>query len=348
MNPYLSQKLSILSLVSIFGVLVIHSFYTEATSSATASFIQELIGGQLVRFCIPLFFMISGYLFFRNLVGGDLKQVYAKLIKRTRTLLLPYILWNSLYFIAIISLQIFPLTKTYINTDFLKIIQERSVGEIFFYLFWEPAAFHLWFLKYLIIFMLSSPILFFLYRGRYSAFACVSVAYLISGVFCLLDAYAQNFFFFILGTFIAAQRIDITARLPFSIILASIVGYTVWCLVNVLYPGMDILQSSIPRLLLGCIAIWGCYDFIINHIAKAAHHHLLRLSSFTFFVYLFHEPWINVYKKIAIKVSGINTFSLIGAYITIPFIMYASCILVAIILKKLTPKTYTLLTGGRA
>ena len=66
MNPEFSKKLKILSFISIIGVLVAHSYFVENNAWEINAFIQDWIGCQIVRFCIPLFFFISGYLFFRE------------------------------------------------------------------------------------------------------------------------------------------------------------------------------------------------------------------------------------------------------------------------------------------
>ena len=56
MNPEFSKKLKILSFISIIGVLVAHSYFVENNAWEINAFIQDWIGCQIVRFCIPLFF----------------------------------------------------------------------------------------------------------------------------------------------------------------------------------------------------------------------------------------------------------------------------------------------------
>lgn len=55
----------------------------------------------MVETCVPFFFMISGYLFFRTYQSNKWRD---KLESRAKTLLVPYVVWNVLYAIIMITL----------------------------------------------------------------------------------------------------------------------------------------------------------------------------------------------------------------------------------------------------
>lgn len=55
-------------------------------------FFQE----ALSRSAVPVFFVISGYLFCYNMDRWDWTTYYGKLKKRVYTLLIPYLIWNSI------------------------------------------------------------------------------------------------------------------------------------------------------------------------------------------------------------------------------------------------------------
>ena len=119
MNAYLSNKLKILSFLSILGLMVTHSHFLENESWTLNNYIQTLLGGNLLRFRIPLFFMISGYLFFYSLPEGNIKDIYPKIRKRYKSLFLPFIYWNIIFYLIMVTLKILPTINGYINTDFL-------------------------------------------------------------------------------------------------------------------------------------------------------------------------------------------------------------------------------------
>ena len=73
MNDYLSQKLRVIALVLILMIVYVHSydlnFRTTGELKGIVSFIQYFISQGLFRIPTPIFFTISGYLFFLNMKG---------------------------------------------------------------------------------------------------------------------------------------------------------------------------------------------------------------------------------------------------------------------------------------
>ena len=71
-------------------VILIHSLNNETVFQM---FFSEKGIGQ---FAVPLFFVISGFLFFRTV--KNISDVKIKLRKKVYTLLIPYLLWNLIYY----------------------------------------------------------------------------------------------------------------------------------------------------------------------------------------------------------------------------------------------------------
>ena len=86
-----SNKISYLHFIMSVLVILIHSINNE--TKFERFFSMEYGIGQ---FAVPLFFMISGFLFFRNV--SSMTDVKNKLKKRFHTLLIPYMLWNFIYY----------------------------------------------------------------------------------------------------------------------------------------------------------------------------------------------------------------------------------------------------------
>ena len=102
MNTYLSDKLKVVSFISMMLVIFLHA-YNLIVRLKTGPvvidrgynfFIQEFISQGLARIAVPLFFTISGYLFFLNL-NGTLNEFKEKYRTRTKTLLIPYLFWSA-------------------------------------------------------------------------------------------------------------------------------------------------------------------------------------------------------------------------------------------------------------
>ncbi len=163
MTQYLSDKLRVLSLISIIFVLYIHSGFhpNEIEGMVMNDRVQSFISGIMGQCAVPLFYIISGYLFFLKVPNG-IQSVYSKIRKRVKTLLIPYII-GCLFcvgFGAFVALM--PGTSRFMNSSVLPILQ-KPINELICVIFYDagngsPYAFQLWFLRDLIIIVATSPI----------------------------------------------------------------------------------------------------------------------------------------------------------------------------------------------
>lgn len=83
----------------IVGIVLIHSGVDIDGISSYPLYeyvVTRGIIGTFTRVCVPLFFLISGYLFFCNIKQFDRQAYVAKLKKRGRSLLEPYLFYNTL------------------------------------------------------------------------------------------------------------------------------------------------------------------------------------------------------------------------------------------------------------
>lgn len=87
------------------GVVFIHSMgrasdWTHASELSALSFLKWLLSSFLPGAAVPLFFIIAGFLFFKNFPEqwswGKYKD---KLQSRIKTLLIPYLVWNIIQFL---------------------------------------------------------------------------------------------------------------------------------------------------------------------------------------------------------------------------------------------------------
>ena len=121
-------------------------------------FLGEIVG----RIGVPLFFFISGFMFFAN-ISNDCKInsfffIYkGKMRRRLRTLVIPYLLWN------LIAIP-FVFLKDEVEFNFYNIISAfwnyTNDGTWFF-----PVNGVMWFIRDLFIVSLFSPIIYFLSKS---------------------------------------------------------------------------------------------------------------------------------------------------------------------------------------
>lgn len=145
---------------------------------AVLAFVDAFLRGQSV----PIYFFISGYVFFREGTFG--KALYGhKLRNRVKTLFIPYLIWNSLAIILLLLkfLPVFSDLRAYGGGAFTPSVQG------FLSCFWEyhdelnpapagtamaamaaessvPINAPLWFLRDLMILVVASPVLYWLLR----------------------------------------------------------------------------------------------------------------------------------------------------------------------------------------
>lgn len=345
-DAYNSRKLSVLSFLMIVAVLYIHSFYNEAMGYPAASFVQSFVGnGGLTIVAVPLFYVMSGFLFFQGVT--KIQECLPKIRKRLRTLFIPYLLWNMIFVLWYVALQNLPGIGGFINSDIVGDIFGGSFSNALFELFVAPASFPLWFLRDLIIIVLFSPLLYL--AIRYGKWITIIVLFLIMP-FVLKQTELFNQFglaYFALGGCIALhsslEKMNQVLNNPVFVISVIVYighAFMLACGVrpNFVYLGEISVVAAI-------ISVWKGYDLIVsrcNHFTS-----LNSILGYSFFIYLFHEPVFNIIKKIGLKVLGVHEWSLIVLYLINPIIMCALAVAVAKVIQKYLPKVYGVLVGGR-
>lgn len=349
MTQYQSEKLKVLSFVAIILVLYIHSGFhdtpNEIQGMAINHYLQESISGMLGRCAVPLFYAISGYLFFLNTENGII-AIFRKMKKRVKTLLVPFVI-AALFFPAFyLLMEIFPFTNHFINgsTAFSQNLQQ-PIGEILCSLFWHtpggstPWAFHLWFLRDLIVIVAISPLLYFVKKIIGSGLLVLILFIASFFQIEILPVYALLWFMAGDAFLMKLDKAN-TYWIP--------VVFIVLCIAEFVIPGLPWNQIQIPIIALGILSIWNLYDKIVPASFELKKHKWLYLScSFTFFIYLFHEPTLNIIRKLLILPLGRSSWGFAINYLVSPWVFAGIFIFVGYYLKKYLPRIYAICVGGR-
>jgi surface polysaccharide O-acyltransferase-like enzyme len=89
-----SRTINMLRFPLIVGVLLIHTRVLPVGTSGGFYYLETLLSRIIGHVSVPLFFFISGYLFFYKTEFSG-KAYLDKIQRRTRTLLFPYVFWIS-------------------------------------------------------------------------------------------------------------------------------------------------------------------------------------------------------------------------------------------------------------
>jgi surface polysaccharide O-acyltransferase-like enzyme len=353
MTSYLSEKIKVLSAVSIILVLYIHAGFTlQDTEGMTfIVYAQGMLSKMIGRCAVPLFYMISGYLFFYKVPAG-IHSIFEKIKKRIKTLLIPYIIGNVFFIVFYAVIESIPGTRQFMN-DSVFLLFKKDWVTILISVFYDmgngmPQAFQLWFLRDLIILVALSPIWYLLFK--YLKWFWIPVVFLLnyfSIEYIPLQSLLWSLFWFSLGG--ALVNVDISKKCKKQTIILLSLLFLIFCLVQLFYPALPVWEHiTIPIILLGIIAIWFMYDTIVPpSFSLQTHAWLAKVCAFTFFIYLFHEASLNIVKKIILHILGGNELGYIVCYFTSPWIFITVAVFIGIGMKKYIPKLYSIAVGGR-
>lgn len=352
MTNYLSEKIKVFSLFAIILVLYIHSgFHPDEILGMEINIqVQDFISRMLGRCAVPLFYAISGYLFFYS--AKNMSSVFDKMKKRVNTLLIPYIIASVFFLSFYLFIDAVPALERFINAKFLDKLLNNTWYVIFYKVFFKadsgfPVAFHLWFLRDLILVVLFAPVWYYLYKY-------LKWFWLIP-VIALNIVYGSSFFicalfWFGLGGAISKHMVffrGLKISRVFTFTLLAI--YLLLSILQMVSAHLVIWEYAlVPITMLGVASLWLLYDIIVpDNFEINNHPWMANAASFSFFIYLFHEPTINIIRKLIALVLGKGSFGFLISYLVSPWIFVIIAVLVGILLKRMIPKVYNVLVGGR-
>ena len=214
-DKQLSKSISLLrlplSLLIVFGHADISKFPIYSHGNI-ALFNQTVISYPICLFslvlfgsAVPLFFGISGYLFFNK---PDFNTIIYrdKLKKRIKTLLIPYITWNIIY--VLFNMMVLKSKGQTINIV-------SQIGSL-----WNmpnssfPADPALWFVRDLMVCMVLTPIVYYIVKKKhvFTIFFMVFFSFWLTNAFSdklIAGISISSLLFFSIGAFLAVNKTDI-------------------------------------------------------------------------------------------------------------------------------------------
>lgn len=352
MKSILSQKLKIASFLLMIMVVFLHSYNLDIKQNKPILFfekdlnwiIQNFISFGLTRIAVPLFFIISGYLFVYD-KKTDLPAFVVKLKKRISTLLIPYLFWTLIGLLFYFILQSIPQIEPFFTK---KLIRNYNWRELLSAIINEPIPYQLWFLKDLIVMVFISPLLVFLVKKLNFFFLLVIFLFWFLNQDSIILT-SEALLFFSIGIYLSVFKPDLiefkTGKASFFLFLwiVLLILKTFFALViGVGFLDVILLKVSI---LVGIIAFWFNLD---NYIKKIVNYKIFISGiEFSFFLYLFHEPLLTIIKKALFAVLSQNTYNSLIVYFIAPIITILLSIFVGRILKSKLKRIYLFSTGGR-
>ena len=345
-----SNNINLLKGVSILLVLFIHANIKDAIPNlddkSALGMWTQVVTRILVDNAVPMFFLVSGFLFF--LKPG---RIVDKWKKRVRTLLVPYILWCIVGFIIPFILQETLGLAHLFSGNSLKKIADFETSD-YIKMFWNirngaPILSTMWFLRDLIVIIMLTPAIHLLVKIIPQTFPVILICVYLLLPFSVAGMSSSTLFWFGIGCWFAIREknpftwIECFNGILLSVVWAAALAATI---ISFYY---DWHYETIHAIfgIIHFVAIYKCVSVIsISGIPKW----LTAVSTASFFIYAFHEPWMGYVLKISYKVlhpSGLILY--IAPFILVAFATAYSYAAYAL-LKRYAPRLLNLLTGARS
>lgn len=350
----LSQKLKAVSFLCAMLVVVIHcpilnkrewiSNPEYRASIPVVCSALHMVIDVFTRGAVPLFFAISGFLVavkFRP----DCSWYLRTLKKRVLTLFVPFVLWNVIYLFVNVVLG-----RTQLCFDGAGIVAASRL-----ILGWDfksgVACFQLWFIRNLLVFIVLSPLLVWLFRRPViGLLALIALAILAAfNVWSPLISYAGVLYFSI-GLFFGfnhnaweewLRRHCRTMRIGTGAMAVALICIGCW----VGYDGAryETYRTLMIPLSLGVMGVlWFGTDFLLHCLAC-----FRNFFSLSFFIYAVHVLVVS-FVSLVLGKCGLTGCSFIGLVGLLKIVLVVVLtIILGLAVRRYSRHSFLILTGGR-
>lgn len=338
-KEFISFLLSIL-------VFFIHSYFSqEITSDSFISVanheVSYFFSRSITQFAVPMFFMLSGISFFK---GYNNKKYFGKIKARIFTLIIPYLIWNTIWMLWEIFNSYSFMSKFSGGAPYPLTLTNILKG-IFFYGCNTP----FWFIFDLIIFSFIAPLVFLIIKNKYIGIISVAVLSIISLFGAHLPAnvfyYPMSVVFYLIGGIIGYHFFDFAAKKsnkPLQI--ASIIFLLTYVFSKSIAPQEIHIDNYFIQTVvytLAAFSLWNITDIFIERIKPRA---IYRRS---FAIYAMHLNIAIVILKVFSICIPQNEWLEIPKFIVMVILTIVIINFVCAFLEKFLPKIYGTLMGNR-
>ena len=325
MNKLDSKSISILRFPLCVGVVCIHS------SLPGGGELQHIMGGEIGHISVPLFLLISGFLFFREGDGILAKDIWlSKMRKRVCSLVMPYLLWNLIAY-AIYAVRFGFSVPDFLHSFWVIDIPGRTGS--------SPIDGPLWYVRNLMIMVVLSPLISMMLKytkwyllGFMSLLWVLQIAPFSRGI-------GIAFLFFSLGGYLRMKGWHMEQMRYRSVAIGLYLAYLVATLFVHEFPLSFSHQIGLGLGIYAYVSV----AFFFAQRGKGNGACFKHLSESSFFIYCLHDILLQFLKPLAeenLKVGNV-------AYFTLVVLDVACCLAVYIIMKRFSPKLVQALNGGR-
>lgn len=354
----LSINFKLLRFPLIIGVVFIHAYGTEVNLNGYSKglrelsfglqLIQDIIAQGFARLAVPVFFFMSGFLFFYDFKLSWLSY-RSKLKNRVGTLLIPYLFWNLLMMLMFFIFQSVDATKVYFSGS-MQFVSTYNVFDFINNLFGlnkPPISYQFWFIRDLMVLVLLSPLFYLAFSKflRAVIFLTFLICVYLFGVSWLYIPSIDALLFFVIGGFAASYgKLDIFVK-----------KYTRYLtIVYLTLLTIDLASTSLVfnatvhkiSLIVGVFACLGWSESLVEN--KYSNALLTKLAPTSFYVFALHEPILTFLRKIFYSRYFDGTeIDVMISFFLLPMATVTVCLITYFLLKYTMPSVLGFVVGRR-
>ncbi len=367
---FISQKFRFWSFVSMFLLVYVHGYNLHISYLQPwtvpgeplrfTTFTEYFVANGILRFRIPMLFIISGYLFALH----DYRPYRERTRKRLRTLLLPYLIWSGAGLLLTYAFEFLPYTRDIIAgskivqiSDHQFLLHDYHWYEILFRWIFIPVPYQLWFIRVLLIYNLAYPAIKWCVLhpiARWIFFGLAFLMWLATLGFVIIEG--EGLLFFSLGILLCKTNINIeipSSRLrpalwfPVFILLAALKTWLAFkgepLLGQAIYPVLSLLHKAV--ILSGLLSAWYGCDTVVKWCMNKSW--FTWTAAFSFMIYAFHAPLVAYATVGVFQITRQLPFYRLLTYLLLPLLIVALAVSFGALLRRFAPWFYGILTGGR-
>ncbi len=314
-------------------------------NSFWVDFIRFSISHGIAKLAVPMFFVMSGYLFF---MGEWSSTAYAgKLKRRLRTLLIPYLFWNLLTLLGYAVALTIPQLRVYFSGEFWPPMHSfaecvNALPRISMMYLVDPISYQFWFIRNLMGLVILAPAIYFLLTRR-SALPFIAV------LFCwwffsqgdIFWRFVESALFFSLGAYFSLAHKNVTYLDRFGPWISAV--FACFLVFRSAFPDLPFLHKFV--LVCGVPSLWWLTKLAAETVVLKSW--CVRLSGASFFVYAAHEPLLTLTRKPVYRLlSPTSGAAILTLYFLIPIFLITLLVATYRGLRHTIPSFLAFITGS--
>jgi surface polysaccharide O-acyltransferase-like enzyme len=350
----LSKRINSLRFLLIVFVVFIHNTPDEINFHGNIDVLQiplyvekirYLISGIISRVAVPMFFLISGFLLY-----SKEKYFIIVLKKKCKTILLPYIIWQFIYLWWVFIVQNNPIRESFAQAE------DRLLNygildwlQAFFGNFTKdpglartPYNYPLWFLRDLFILdVLFIPLKRLIDKFPFGILTIAALLWISDTQLWVVSP--EALLYFILGYYIV--KYSISEKMVDTIRFIDIGIIYSFTVISELFFTDTFIAIHKFNIIIGVLFFIKVSLYFIEN--SKVYNKLVWLGKYEFIIFAFHA-WVLQYviKVMYILIPMKNALILLE-YFSAVLVTIVLCIISGVVLEKIMPKVYKIVTGGR-